>query len=291
MNGIIVLNKEEGITSNRVLQQVKRLFNIKKVGHTGTLDPMATGILPICVNEATKFSKFITESKKEYKAIIQLGITTDSFDKTGKTITKADYSKVSVQKINELLPQFTGVQWQKPPLYSAIKVAGKRLYEYAYNGEEVVIPTRRITIYNIKIEKIEIPFISISIVCSKGTYIRSLAHDIGMALECGACLFSLQRTQHANIKYQDAYTLQQLQQESLKSIILPVDYCLCDMSIIHIKEDDYQQYVHYGHQFNTTHSVKESRIVRLYYKDNFIGIGTHKHNMVQPNRLIVNNNI
>jgi tRNA pseudouridine55 synthase len=192
MDGVIVIDKPAGKTSHDVVSEVKKILGVKKAGHTGTLDPMVTGVLPICLNEATKLANLLTGENKEYRATMQLGVKTDTLDMEGKMISRSD-DFVSAEKIKEVVSQMTGEIEQIPPAYSAVKFGGKPLYKYARSGVFPDIKPRKVTIYSIAVEDISFPFVTFRVVCSKGTYIRTLCSDIGNILGVGACLQNLRR--------------------------------------------------------------------------------------------------
>lgn len=193
MDGIIIINKPSGYTSHDIVSKIRKNLNIKKVGHTGTLDPLATGVLPILLGNGTKLSKYLINHDKEYIATIKLGVKTDTGDIEGKIIEEKKYSECPENKIKEVLESFIGKQEQIPPMYSAIKVNGKKLYEYARKGESIELTPRKIEIYNIELLKIEQNTIKIKIACSKGTYIRSLCEDISEKLNTVGTMSELQR--------------------------------------------------------------------------------------------------
>ena len=182
MDGIVIINKPQGITSRQAVSKVRNILNEKKAGHTGTLDPMATGVLPILLGKATKLSQYLVEHDKKYIATIFLGEKKDTGDIEGKTIEKLDIPNLDVEKINEVLKSFLGTSKQVPPMYSAIKVNGKKLYEYARNGIEIEREPRDIFIYDIKLLNFEENKINFEVACSKGTYIRVLCEDISQKL-------------------------------------------------------------------------------------------------------------
>ncbi|MCI8961658.1 MAG: tRNA pseudouridine(55) synthase TruB [Clostridia bacterium] len=213
MNGIIIINKEKEYTSNDVVQIVKHTLN-EKVGHTGTLDPNATGVLPILIGKGTKISKYLVNHDKIYKATLQLGIKTDTADGEGKILEneKIDKNILSEENINKTLKSFIGKQTQLPPIYSAIKVNGKKLYDYARNGEKIEVPARNIEIYNIKLNKIDLQNnqIEVRIECSKGTYIRTLCEDIAKKLGTIGYMKELNRIQVGEFNIEKAIKIQEL---------------------------------------------------------------------------------
>ncbi len=213
MDGIIIINKEKEYTSNDVVQIVKHTLN-EKVGHTGTLDPNATGVLPILIGKGTKISKYLVNHDKIYKATLQLGIKTDTADGEGKILEneKIDKNILSEENINKTLKSFIGKQTQLPPIYSAIKVNGKKLYDYARNGEKIEVPARNIEIYNIKLNKIDLQNnqIEVRIECSKGTYIRTLCEDIAKKLGTIGYMKELNRIQVGEFNIEKAIKIQEL---------------------------------------------------------------------------------
>lgn len=226
MNGIINVYKEKGYTSFDVVAKLRGILKQKKIGHTGTLDPDAVGVLPVCLGSATKLCDMLTDKKKEYIAELVLGKETDTQDITGHILKETEVTCSEGEAVNAIL-SFIGDYDQLPPMYSAIKVDGKRLYELARQGKEVQRKTRPVTFYEIEILKMEFPFVRIRVLCSKGTYIRTLCHDIGQKLRCGAVMTSLERTRSGQFTKENAYTLEQIEkirdEGSLDSIIIPVD--------------------------------------------------------------------
>lgn len=194
MNIIINLNKPSGITSQQAVTKAKRIFRAKKAGHTGTLDPMATGILLVCLNEATKISGFLLGMDKEYKVRAKFGERTDTYDSEGEVLEIRDISLLTETGIKDAVKQFTGKIRQKPPMYSAVKMGGKALYKLARKGIQIERPERNVEVYDIEVSGIELPYIDFTVSCSKGTYIRTLCEDLGHKLGCGAHLVALERT-------------------------------------------------------------------------------------------------
>jgi tRNA pseudouridine55 synthase len=193
MSGVVVIDKPAGMTSHDVVQRVKKILRVKKAGHTGTLDPLATGVLPVCANEATKLVPFLAEERKEYRVTMRLGVTTDTLDIQGTVLAQRDVA-VEVPEIERVLMGFTGNIQQRPPRYSAIKYRGRALYRWARAGQPVDAPPRPVMIYGIALESIQLPDVVFQVTCSRGTYVRSLCSDVGERLECGACLYALRRT-------------------------------------------------------------------------------------------------
>ena len=195
INGLIIIDKPSGFTSHDVVSKVRGILSYRKVGHTGTLDPEATGVLPICIGKGTKVSDMLMNSDKEYVAEVKLGVVTDTQDIFGEVIATSDASCVTLQNVEDAIRHFTGDIRQIPPMYSAIKINGQKMYDLARKGIEVERKPRNITVYSIELLNFEGDVFKIKVKCSKGTYIRTLCHDIGEYLGCGACMLSLRRTQ------------------------------------------------------------------------------------------------
>ena len=220
MNKVIIVNKEKGYTSRDVVNKLNKILKTKKIGHTGTLDPIATGVLVVCVNEATKLCELLTSSFKEYEATIKLGIKTDTGDITGKVLEKSSYPKYTLNKIKQVLESFLGKSIQEVPIYSAVKVKGKKLYEYARNNEEVVLPKREIEIKEIELLKYDNDIIKFRVLVSKGTYIRSLIEDICCKLGTIGTMANLVRLKQGEFKIEDSYTLKQIENNEYRSLSL-----------------------------------------------------------------------
>jgi|APFre7841882630_1041343.scaffolds.fasta_scaffold00407_3 tRNA pseudouridine55 synthase len=209
MNGIVVIDKPSGKTSHDVVEDVKKALLVKKAGHTGTLDPMATGVLPVCLEEATKLVQFLSADTKDYTATMLLGVKTDTQDIEGKIIARDD-PYVMHEDIENIFYRFVGETEQVPPRYSALKYRGKPLYKWARQGVAIEPPPRIIEIYDIRIDEVKLPYITFRVSCSKGTYVRSLCSDIGEMLGCGACLASLRRTRSGSFFEDSAISLDAL---------------------------------------------------------------------------------
>lgn len=221
VNGIINVYKEKGYTSFDVVAKMRGIFGQKKIGHTGTLDPDAQGVLPVCLGKATKVCDLLTDKDKVYKATMLLGIQTDTLDILGKVCNKAVVN-VTEQQVRDVISTFVGTIEQVPPMYSALKVNGKKLYELAREGKTIERKARKVSIYDITINEICLPEVVMTVSCSKGTYIRSLCDDIGTKLGCYGCMKELLRTKVACFDIGDAYKISEI--EKLKeSIVLPVD--------------------------------------------------------------------
>ena len=224
MDGIIVVNKGEGITSQGVVSRVKRLFSVSKAGHTGTLDPLATGVLPVLVGRGVKASEFMLSSDKYYRAELTLGITTDTEDITGEVLTRSELPMPSEEEVLECIRSFVGNIRQTPPMYSALKVGGKKLCDLAREGITVEREPRDITVFSIDALRIDDKRYSLRVHCSKGTYIRTLCANIGAYLGCGAAMSALERTQSGDFLIENAHTIDELEnmtEKEREALLLP----------------------------------------------------------------------
>ena len=211
IDGIINIYKEKGYTSHDVVAKLRGILKQKKIGHTGTLDPDAEGVLPVCLGKATRLCEFLTDKVKTYETVMRLGITTDTQDISG-TVLKEQEVTVSEQQIRDIASSMVGDSMQIPPMYSAIKVNGKKLYELAREGVEIERKARPITVYELEILAIDFPYVSMRITCSKGTYIRTICHDIGEKAGCGACMAKLTRTKVSCFEIKDSITLAKVEE-------------------------------------------------------------------------------
>lgn len=212
INGFIIIDKPAGLTSHDIVNRVRRILGTRKVGHTGTLDPFATGVLPVAVNEGTKAIPFLDEGLKCYEAVMRLGVVTDTLDLTGKVLREADWKAIDRHLMEVVLKRFTGRISQVPPMFSAIKRDGQPLYKLARQGREVERQPREVEISSLELLSFEPPLVGIRVVCSRGTYIRSLADDIGAELGCGAALQELRRTASGPFEISSAVTLEDLEE-------------------------------------------------------------------------------
>lgn len=226
INGIVNVHKEAGFTSHDVVAKLRGIFGQKKIGHTGTLDPDATGVLPVCLGKATKVCDLLTEEDKTYRCTMLLGIVTDTQDISGSVLEEKEV-RVTEQEVEKTILGFVGSYDQIPPMYSALKVQGKKLYELARAGKEVERKPRPVRIHQITIHRMELPRVEFEVTCSRGTYIRTLCDDIGRQLQCGACMERLVRTRVADFLLEDSLTLAQIENmvhnKKTDDIVLPVD--------------------------------------------------------------------
>jgi tRNA pseudouridine55 synthase len=242
MHAIINLNKPSGITSRQAVTKVQRILGAKKAGHAGTLDPMATGVLIICLNEATKVTRFLMDMDKQYMARIKLGERTDTYDAEGRVIESKDISFLSEADLFDAVQTFKGVIKQKPPMYSAVKIGGQTLYKLARKGIEIDRPDRTVHVYDIRITSIDIPYFDLAISCSKGTYIRSLCDDIGIKLGTGAHMTGLERKAVGGFHVKDALSFDDL--ISNEELFYSIDQALGKLPVIKLVESDYQKAKH-----------------------------------------------
>lgn len=291
VNGVLLLDKPIGFSSNQALQKVKWLYSAAKAGHTGTLDPLATGLLPICLGEATKFAQYVTDADKTYFATIKLGATTTTGDAEGEVLTTAPVNVTSAQ-FHAACQQFVGEISQMPPMYSALKHEGRALYEYAREGVDIARQSRLIHISNIVVEHFDIDVAQITVVCSKGTYIRTLAEDIGATLGCGAHLIGLRRTETAGYLLPNTVTIEQLENlnsDARVALLLPVDSAIENLLKI-ILDANATFYLMQGQPVWISGKTPEGDI-RLYDENNqFLGLGyVQDDGKIAPKRLIKNN--
>lgn len=285
MDGIIIINKPKNCTSHDIVKRAKKIFN-EKVGHTGTLDPNATGVLPLLVGKGTQIAKYIINHNKTYEAIVQLGEKTDTADVEGNVIEKKEVPKESLQKekIKDVLKSFVGKQEQVPPIYSAIKVNGKKLYEYARNGQKIEIQPRNIEIYNMKLINVDLKnnTIEFKVDCSKGTYIRTLCENISEKLNTVGYMKDLKRTRVGEFKIEESITIEELDKDSEKGVITIEDYFKSYKSII-LNEKKLQLFLN-GVQL--TWEMQEDTY-KIYSKQQFVGIGTIKNNLLKRDVIVV----
>ena len=258
INGIINIYKEKGFTSHDVVAKLRGIMKQKKIGHTGTLDPQAMGVLPVCLGNATKLCDMMVEKEKEYIAQACLGIMTDTQDITG-TVLEQKQVMVGKKQLEEALQEFVGEYDQIPPMYSALKVNGKKLYELAREGKEVERKPRRVEIYAIELLEVRIPYFSIRVRCSKGTYIRTLCHDIGLKLGTLATMTELTRTKSGQFSLENALTLGQVEKymeeyrqhkrDALAELVLPVDSFFSDCRALALRAN-YEKLVFNGNPFD-----------------------------------------
>lgn len=305
LDGVLLLDKGIGLSSNDALMRAKRLLRAQKAGHTGTLDPLASGLLPLCFGEATKFSQDLLEADKTYEAIMRLGIRTSTGDAEGEVLETFPV-EVGTPEIEAALARFRGPISQVPPMHSALKRDGKPLYEYARAGQVVEREAREVTIHTLELLRADLPDVAFRVTCSKGTYVRTLAEDIGAALGCGAHLVALRRTGVGALTLEHAATLDQLEgmEEAARDTCLqPVDALLSTFPLVRLDSDDARRFLH-GQRLRLADlapieragatalagqdSNDETR-VRVYRADDgaLLGVARAGQGVLAPERLIV----
>lgn len=280
-NGILNIDKPQGITSHDVVDVIRKVFPKLKVGHTGTLDPLATGVLPICIGEATKLTNNLTAENKKYRVKMLLGVETDTYDVTGRIMFASVVDKDEIY-IKERIKRFVGKQEQIPPIYSAIRVDGKRAYSYAREGQTVELKPRIIEIYsidNIKVNllKKEVEF---DVSCSKGTYIRSLVNDIGKKIGSGAIMTELERIQTGNFKIENSiklYDFLKLDYEDMLDRIVSIEEYYKEAKKVNMSKDEFIKFIN-GVKFDIN---TQETIVRVYFNNKFKGLGIVENNIMK----------
>lgn len=279
MDGIIIINKPSGCTSHDIVSKIRKKLNIKKVGHTGTLDPLATGVLPILLGNATKLSKYLINHDKEYIATIKLGVKTDTADIEGIVLEKQEVPQISEKQIIEVLDSCIGKQKQIPPMYSAIKVKGKKLYEYARNGENIEVEPRDIEIYNIELIQYKDNNIKFKVACSKGTYIRSLCENIAQKLNTIGTMLELKRTQVGIFKIEEATELEELLTNGInEENLITTEKLFAKRPKVILNQNQLKSFLN-GVKLKTEN---EDGIYRIYAEtNNFIGLGEVKNRLLK----------
>lgn len=292
LNGILLLDKPMGLTSNAALQRVKGIYKAAKAGHTGSLDPMATGLLPLCFGEATKLSAYLLDADKRYTGTIKLGQQTNTGDAEGEVIATRPVEGVTEARVLEVLDQFLGEQQQTPPMHSAIKHQGQPLYKLARQGIEIERKSRTITIYALQLLGVAGDEIEIDVHCSKGTYIRTLAEEIGEALGCGGHLCQLRRTASGPFSEEGMITLEQVTAlaeadfTELDALLLPMESALADWPEIRLS-DNSLYYVRQGQPVQIAKAPSHGLVSLFSEKDEFVGIGCILDDgRVAPKRLL-----
>jgi tRNA pseudouridine55 synthase len=286
LNGVLLFDKPLELSSNIALQQVRRLFQAEKAGHTGTLDPLATGLLPICFGEATKFSVGLLESDKTYRASIKLGQTTTTGDAEGEITSSHDVC-VTEEQVQLVLAGLRGEIQQMPPMHSALKHLGKPLYEYIRKGETIERALRSVVILELSMERFSGVELDISVRCSKGTYVRTLAEDIGKALGCGAHLQGLRRTAIAGFSVENALTLPQLEAMSSNErddFLLPLDCMLLELPRLDLDNVQVERMAQ-GQRLGLDLPFADGKL-RLYAEGEFVGLGELAGRRLAPSRLV-----
>lgn len=300
INGVINVYKEKGYTSHDVVAKLRGILHQKKIGHTGTLDPDAEGVLPVCLGRGTKLCDVLADHDKEYETVLLLGTVTDTQDITG-TVIRTGQVNVTEDEVRECIRSFQGEQMQVPPMYSALKVGGKKLYEMAREGIEIERKPRPVHFYNIEVIEMELPRVKIRVHCSKGTYIRTLCHDIGEKLGCGGCMEKLLRTRVERFELLGARKLSQIQEFAdrgkIEDIVIPVDQMFDSFSGCKVKQKA-DRLVHNGNFFPISLLENEAIIrntgeqLRIYDSTGeFIGIFTKKGERMTPVKMFYSKDV
>jgi len=291
LNGILNILKPPGMTSHDIVSIVRKRLNIKKVGHAGTLDPGAAGVLPVCVGQATKISQYLLDSNKKYRTELTLGVRTDTEDMYGTVIGRSSVVSTK-EEIERAIMSFIGTYNQIPPMYSAVKIKGKRLYELARKGIEIERNSRTVTVYSIDIIEIEGNKAMFDVLCSKGTYIRTLCKDIGDVLGCGGTMSFLLRTVSGKFDLETTVTVEELlETERIEDLLLPSDFPLEHMPKIIVKPISVKQALNgnniYSYYSTDNEKVSSGTKVRIYIKKQFIGFGIVKCDKIGMNYIKV----
>ncbi len=293
IDGVVLLNKPLGLSSNQALQKVRRVFRAAKAGHTGALDPLATGMLPLCLGEATKFSQFLLDADKRYITCIELGIRTTTGDKEGEELSNEPVPQLSDEELEALLDSFRGNIEQVPPMYSALKHEGKPLYEYARKGITIERKRRAVVISNLTVLERTENTLTLDISCSKGTYIRTIGEDIGEALGCGAHLKTLHRVSTAGYNPEDMLTIEAFEalaeqgETELDKHLMGADTAVLHLPEIVMSLQESKDIV-FGRLLNDTRGLPEGQLMRLYVTESnaFLGLGEVKNGKIKPHRLV-----
>lgn len=293
VDGIVLLDKPIGLSSNQALQRVRRLFRAAKAGHTGALDPLATGMLPLCLGEATKFSQFLLDADKRYITCIQLGKRTTTGDREGDVLTDLPVPELTDEALESVLNRFRGEIEQIPPMYSALKHEGKPLYEYARQGIVIERKRRQVTIADLTLVSRTADTLTLDIRCSKGTYIRTIGEDIGEMLGCGAHLHSLHRVSTAGYSAENMLTLEAFEtiaeqgEDALDALLLPMDTAVEHLDKVFFSPEQTKDMM-FGRSVPNETLLMDGSLVRLYDQmtQRFLGLGILKESIIRPHRLV-----
>lgn len=298
MDGIFNINKPDGWTSQDICAKLRGRLHIKRIGHTGTLDPMATGVLPVCVGKATRIIEYFEKDKKKYHAAMKLGISTDTLDITGDIIETRDWSEVTEKAVREAFNAYTGTVIQVPPKYSALKVNGKRAYDLARSGADFEMKSRETEIYSNEITRLDMELgeIEFDVSCKKGTYIRTICDDIGRELGCGAVMTALTRTASGVFVIEDSVDIEELcemSDEEIGSRIIPMQDTLVELGVIELDNKRITAFCNGNSSYLSNCRIRSvsgfDNLFRVYAGEKFLGIGEIKNNELMPVKVIDNN--
>lgn len=297
-DGIINVNKPAGWTSQDVCAKLRHVLHIRKIGHTGTLDPMATGVLPVCMGKATRIIEYYDRDSKSYHASMKLGITTDTLDLTGEVIETSGYSNVSEKAVREAFRAYTGHVMQIPPKYSALKIDGKRAYDLAREGKDFEIKPRGITVYENNVTRIDLESgeIEFDITCSKGTYIRTVCDDIGRSLGCGAAMTALTRTASGYFRIENSHTVDEIieaaekKDGSIEKMIIPADVTLEKLGIIKLNDNRITAFSNGNSSWSNGYRISEPSefdgMFRVYGNNVFLGVAEVVNGSLIPRKVV-----
>ena len=295
MNGVININKPEGMTSQDVCARLKKRLKIRKIGHTGTLDPMATGVLPVCIGKATRIIEYYDKDEKSYHAAMKLGMRSDTLDITGEILETCDYSNVTENAVIEAFRRYTGHIKQTPPKYSALKVDGKRAYELAREGKDFELEAREVEIYANEINALDLRegVIEFDVTCSKGTYIRSICDDIGRELGCGAVMTALERTASGYFTINNALDLEEvleMSDDEVAKCVIPMENTLTKLGMVLLDNNRVTAFINGNATrpggFAITEETQFDNLYRVYANERFIGIGSINEEGICPVKVI-----
>ena len=291
MNGVINVNKPADWTSQDVCAKLRSRLNIKKIGHTGTLDPMATGVLPVCIGKATRIIEYYDKDEKSYHAAMKIGMRSDTLDITGEILETGDCSNISENAVREAFKRYTGRIEQTPPKYSALKVDGKRAYELAREGKDFELETREVEIYVNKITSMDLNegVIEFDVTCSKGTYIRSICDDIGRELGCGAVMTALERTGSGYFMIEESIGIEELcalSDEEIEKHVIPMDETLINLGGVQLNDNRVTAFINGNSSRAGNYEILEKSnfndIFRVYSKDGFLGVASISNGDLKP---------
>ncbi|MBQ6315126.1 MAG: tRNA pseudouridine(55) synthase TruB [Mogibacterium sp.] len=290
-DGVINIDKPEGWTSQDICAKLRHRLHIKKIGHTGTLDPMATGVLPVCIGKATRIIEYYDNDRKSYHAGMKLGITTDTLDVIGEVTGTYDFAGVTEESVRKAFSEYTGVVSQIPPKYSALKVNGRRAYDLAREGRDFELKSREITIFSNDITSLDIACgtIEFDVVCSKGTYIRTICDDIGRALGCGAVMTSLRRTGSGFFRAEESVDISriiEMTDEEISDLIIPMDQTLTSLGRVSLDDNRVTAFIN-GNPSNTGYRISgDGDSYLVYAGSEFLGIGIIERGALIPHKVI-----
>ena len=287
MHGLLVIDKPEGITSFGVVKKVRHALGVKKAGHTGTLDPLATGVLPVCLGEATKIAGMLLAEDKGYEAVALLGQQTDTLDVTGEVTDRGDPAGVTLQAVEAALASLTGELSQVPPSYSAIRVGGKRAHQLARQGKAPELAPRQVTVYELELLAFEPPRVSVRVACSKGTYVRTLLADMGQMLGCGACMEALRRTASGNFSLEQAVPLAEVQDrhDAGELPLVSLDTALAHLPYVDTDEEGADHLRHGQPLPEADEPPPEDTLIRVRLEGEVIVLGEAREGRVWPKRV------